>query len=414
MKKNTLILSLVLVLILCATACTGRAGLSDPASSGSQMPVSHTEGGISQDNPAGTMSAQMPASSRTVAGTLAYKGFTTGNIPDAIKNVYYGGGPNVLVTTADTLYLYDLSRDAVAAQTETTPSARTYRAEYYKPIQNGFVGLLLDLNRQGNGSGFQSGGSAPNVSCVFYDLELNKIQEINVLEALSDAMSEDDRRFGIHELSVIDVSDDGSKIVVGSMSSLYVYDIETKTGSQIIPASENMIPGAVRFASNSRIAFGGAYLPAGAPESIYSYGTVNTDGSDLKIHMPQGFRAGELPGVTDSFVLIGQDIRAASGQLLLHPTDGEARTIKLATSREGDMAYLSEDGTYFATAVNGEKLAIRIYEMETGSLLAETFIAEEDITLISRVPDVCILDSLRTAVVIYGQHVDTQIEVIQF
>lgn len=175
-----------------------------------------------------------------------------------------------------------------------------------------------------------------------------------------------------------------------------------------------MIPSDVRFADNFCIVFGGAYLPAGAPESIYSYGTVNTNGNDLKIHTPQDFHAGKLPGATDSFVLIGQDMRAASGQLLFHAADGEARTIKLATFREGDIAYLSENGAYFATAVVGEKLAIRIYDVATGGLLTETSISEQDVTLISRVPDVRILDNLRAAVVIYGQHVDTQIEVIPF
>lgn len=414
MKKHTLLLSLAFVLMLCAAGFSGCASSPDPASGGSQTPVSHAEAGISQDNPADSMSAQLPAASEAMAGTPAYQGFTTENIPGAIKNVYYGGGTNVLITTADSLYLYDLSQDAIAAQAQTASSERSYREEHYKPIQNGFVGLLLDLNRPGNESGLQSGGSAPNVTCVFYDAALNKIQEIHVLEALSGAMSEDDRRFGISELRVIDVSDDGSKIAVGGMSTLYVYDRETKTGSQIIPASENMMPSDVRFADNSRIVFGGAYLPVGAPESIYSYGTVNTNGSDLKIYIPQDFRAGELPGVTGSFALIGQDMRATSGQLLLHPADGEARTIKLATSGEGDIAYLSEDGTYFATAVVGEKLAIRIYDVATGSLLDETLIAEEDTTLISRMPDVRILDSLRTAVVIYGQHVDTRIKVIQF
>lgn len=413
MKKHILILSLALVLMLCA-ACTGRAGLPNPESSGSQTPVSHAEAGVSRDHSAESMGTQMPASSAAAAGAPAYQGFTAGNIPGTIKNVYYGGGTNVLVTTPGTLYLYDLSQDAITAQTETTPSERSYRAEHYKPIQNGFVSLLLDLNRPGDGDGLQSGGSAPNVTCVFYDSQLNKIQEINVLEALHGAMSEDDRRIGINELRVIDVSDDGSKIAVGSMSALYVYNTETKTGNQIIPASENMIPSDVRFAGNSRIAFGGAYLPVGASESTYSYGTVNTDGSGLAIHVPHDFRAGELPGATDSFVLIGQDMRAVSGQLLLHPAGGEARTIKLATSREGDMAYLSEDGAYFATAAGGEQLVIRIYEMQTGSLLAETSIAEEDATLISRMPDVRILDSLRAAVVIYGQHVDTRIKVIQF
>lgn len=413
MKKHILILSLALVLMLCA-ACAGRASLPNPESSGSQTPVSHVEAGLSQDYSADNMVAQVPADSGTAAGTPAYQGFSTGNIPGAIKNVYYGGGANVLVTTADTLYLYDLSQDAIAAQTKTTPSERSYRAEHYKPIQNGFVGLLLDLNRQGNADGLQSGGSAPNVTCIFYNFELNKIQEINVLEALNGAMSEEDRRFGINELRVIDVSEDGSKIAVGGMSALYMYDRETKTGSQIIPASENMIPSDVRFAGNSRIAFGGAYLPVGAPKSTYSYGTVNTDGSDLKIHMPKDFRAGELPGATDSFVLIGQDMRAVSGQLLLHPSDDEARTITLATSREGDMAYLSEDGAYFATTEGGEQLVIRIYDVATSRLLAETTIAEEDATLISRMPDVRILDRLRTAVVVYGQHVDTRIKVIQF
>lgn len=168
------------------------------------------------------------------------------------------------------------------------------------------------------------------------------------------------------------------------------------------------------FAGNSRIAFGGAYLPSGAPESTYSYGTVNTDGSNLEIHIPQGFHAGELTGATESFVLIGQDMRAASGQLLLHPFGENEKTIKLSTAREGDMSYFSENGEYFATSVNGEMLTVRIYEMATGSLLAETSISPEDKALISRVPDVRILEGLRTAIVIYGQHVDTQIETIQF
>ena len=134
----------------------------------------------------------------------------------------------------------------------------------------------------------------------------------------------------------------------------------------------------------------------------------------LQIHTPENFRAGELPGARDSFVLVGQDMRAVSGQLLIHPAVGAARTIKLATAREGDMAYLSGGGKYFATSVNGDKLAVRIYEMESGSLVTEAFIAEDDVTLISRVPDVRIIDSLRTAIIIYGQHVNTRIKVVQF
>lgn len=193
MKKHTSIFSLAFVLMLCAAGFTGCSSSPDSASSGSQMPVSHVAAGISQDNPAVSMSAQLPAVSGAMAGTPVFQGFTTGNIPGTIKNVYYGGGTNVLITTADSLYLYDLSQDVIAVQTQTAPSERSYREEHYKPIQNGFVVLLLDLNRPGNGSGFQSGGSAPNVTCVFYDAALNKIQEINVLEALSDAMSEDDR-----------------------------------------------------------------------------------------------------------------------------------------------------------------------------------------------------------------------------
>ena len=410
MKKRISILSLILSLMLVFTACTGPTALPDSSTDSSPVPEFQTAAA----EPEVSMSTLTPMVSKTTAGSLSFKGFTTGNIPGDIKNVYNGGGSNVLVTTSNTLYLYDLSQDAVTAKTETGTSSRTYREEHYKPVRNGFVGLLLDLNRPGSESGLLEGSSVPDVTCIFYDLQLNKIREIKVLEVLAGVMSEADKSFGVQELRIIDVSDDGSRIAAGSLSALYLYDIETGTARQIVPESKNMIPNDVRFAGNSRVAFGGAYLPAGASESTYSYGTVNIDGSNLQIHTPENFRAGELPGVRDSFVLVGQDMRAVSGQLLIHPADGAARTIKLATAREGDMAYLSDGGKYFATSVNGDKLAVRIYEMESGSLVTEAFIAEDDVTLISRVPDVRILDSLRTAIIIYGQHVNTRIKVVQF
>lgn len=420
MKNRIFIFLLLLALMLFSTACTGSTDLSNPAQESSQMSPAYTEADNYQEEssmesePEIGRSSPAAEASGAAASAPAYKGFRLNNLSGKVKNVYYGGGPKVLVTTSNTLYLYDLSQDAIAAEAEIIPGERSYRNEHYKPIKNGFVGILLDLNRPDAGGALQGGERAPNVTCVFYDLQLNRTAEINVLDALAAVMSEDDQRFGIQELRVVDVSDDGSKIAVGSISSLYLYDIENKTGQQIVPESKNMIPGDVCFAGNSRIAFGGAYLPSGAPESAYSYGSVNTDGSGLQIHVPQDFRAGELPGATGSFVLIGQDMRAASGQLLLHPFGEKEKTIMLSTAKEGDMAYLSEDGTYFATSVNGEKLTVRIYEVATGSLLAEASISAEDEALISRVPDVRILDSLRTAIVIYGQHVDTRIEIIPF
>lgn len=402
MKNQISIFPLALVLMFLLSACTGSANMPNYSSSGV-----HTLGVQNNSGTESSESSYTPVSSNTSDKELTYKGFTPSNIPGKVKNIYYGGGSNVLVTTSTNLYLYDLSKDAVVAETEIAPNERSYRNEYYKPIQNGFVGFLLDLNVTG------VKGGVPNVTCVFYDLQLNKIQEINILDSLVGVMNKDERNLGIQDL-IIDVSNDGSKIAVSSIASLYVYDIETRTGHQIITESQGMMVDNVYFVNNSLIAFGGSYLPDGAAKSSYSYGTVNTDGHNLQIYIPQGFRAGELFGVNDSLLLIGQDMRNVSGEALIHSIGGEAQNVKLSSAREGDMLHISDGGTYFAASVNGEKLTIRIYDMENISLVSEVSIGADDISLISRVPRVLIIDNLHVAIVIYGQHIDTQIKIIQF
>lgn len=404
MKNQISIFSLALVLMFLLSACTSSANMPNYVSSCSQTtPAQDTLDTQNNSKSANSESTHMSAPSNTAGKELTYKGFTPSNIPGKIKNIYYGGGPNVLVTTSTNLYLYDLSQDAIVAETEVAPNERSYRDEHYKPIQNGFVGLLLERNRK---------GELPNVTCVFYDSQLNRIQEINMLDTLVGATNKDEWSVGIQDL-IIDVSNDGSKIAVSSIASLYVYDIDTRTGCQVINESQGMMVDDICFVDNSLIAFGGSYLPEGAVESSYSYGTVNTDGRNLQIYTPQGFRAGELFGANDSLLLVGQDMRATSGQALIHAVGKEARTVKLTSPKEGDMLHTSEGGAYFATSVNGEKLTIRIYDIENINLVSETSIDADDI-LISRVPHVLIIDDLHTAIVIYGQHVDTQIKMIQF
>ena len=125
MKKRISILSLILSLMLVFTACTGPTALPD--SSADSSPESESQTAAAE--PEVSMSTLTPMVSKTTAGSLSFKGFTTGNIPGDIKNVYDGGGSNVLVTTSNTLYLYDLSQDAVTAKTETGTNSRTYREE---------------------------------------------------------------------------------------------------------------------------------------------------------------------------------------------------------------------------------------------------------------------------------------------
>ena len=79
--------------------------------------------------------------------------------------------------------------------------------------------------------------------------------------------------------------------------------------------------------------------------------------------------------------------------------------------------YSSEQGTYAATAVLGESLIIRIYEVSSGSLIHTEEIENPDKTYFYRIPQIYLFDNSKTALVLLGggiQKLDTLVSTFTF
>ena len=89
-----------------------------------------------------------------------------------------------------------------------------------------------------------------------------------------------------------------------------------------------------------------------------------------------------------------------------------------SASGEGkDGVYGSEQGNYVATAVLGSSLTVRVYDVDSGKLVATEVIENSDPTYFYRIPRIYLLDGAKTAVVVLGgsiDELDTLVSVFEF
>lgn len=326
--------------------------------------------------------------------------FDTGSFQGKVKQASYGGGSNILVQT-DRLCLYDTASGSVI-------SAVDYPLDHHSRIQ-AIDGGFAAMGRQASGgsTGDMTADNGGGFLCILYDRELKETERID----LNKIISSDDFILGE---SGIAISPDGTKLAVAGVNALYVYDTGSRTTSTLLDFSNQvqsngfnlvMLSEIAFVSGSSRLAFLASSIPDGREKSIYTYGTIALDGSDLRNFSREGYTVGESLLARKDMLVLPEDFTKAEGQLLIHTVStGNETVYPLTVSGEGkDGVYLSGQGEYFATAkLEESSVTVRIYECGSGKLLREETVSDANSLYFARIPSILLLDQSRTCIVLLG------------
>ena len=255
-----------------------------------------------------------------------------------------------------------------------------------------------------------------------YDNLLSPNKEIAVNELLPGD-------FVVSETGVT-ASADGKKLAVAAMRGLYLYDLDSGNLTTLLDLTQNagtssigiaMIHGLAFAQNNSQIVFYGSgnSIPAIEGEDSFSiYGSIAVDGSNLKLTKPSAYEIEEMQSRV-SRLFFPQTFTQANGTLLwLDRTAGGANTLSFSTSGEGkNGVYSSEQGKYVATAVLDGSLTVRVYDVDSGELIATEVVENDNSTYFNRIPKIYLLDEAKTAVVLLGgsiNELDTLVSTFTF
>ena len=385
--KKTFCITLALLFTLALSAC-GKADLPAPAVSGStpsDTPV------VSVPTPGG-QPGQSPSSCTFDPALFGGK----------LQSCAYAGNGTLFVL-ADKLYLYDTGTSSVLATAEAP--LRDFEAQ---AIDGGYV-----LSGMGDGG----------MMAYIYDSSLSLKKEIAVNELLAGD-------FVVSETGGVAASTDGKKLAFSAMGGLYLYDLESGSLTTLLNVAQNagtasisvsMLNGVAFAQDNSQIVFFGSgnSIPAVDGEDGFSiYGSVSVDGSGLKLTKLSNYDIEEIQSSV-SRLFFPQTFTQANGTLLwIDRATGNANTLSFSASGEGkDGVYGSEQGNYIATAVLGDVLTVRVYDVASGELVATKVIENSDPTYFYRVPRIYLLDGAKTAVVVLGgsiSEIDTLVSTFTF
>ena len=386
--KKTFCITISLLLILALSACNRTDSPSGTPGASSNTPV------ISL--PA---SDSLPEQNDPQAGTSCT--FDPTLFAGKLQSCAYVGNGTLFVL-ADKLYLYDTATASVLATTET-------------PLREFNVQII-------DGGYILSGMGDDGMMAYIYDNLLLPNKEIAVNELLPGD-------FVVSETGVT-ASADGKKLAVAAMRGLYLYDLDSGNLTTLLDLTQNagtssigiaMIHGLAFAQNNSQIVFYGSgnSIPAIDGEDSFSiYGSIAVDGSNLKLTKPSAYEIEEMQSRV-SRLFFPQTFTQANGTLLwLDRTAGGANTLSFSTSGEGkNGVYSSEQGKYVATAVLDGSLTVRVYDVDSGELIATEVVENANSTYFNRIPKIYLLDEAKTAVVLLGgsiNELDTLVSTFTF
>lgn len=114
----------------------------------------------------------------------------------------------------------------------------------------------------------------------------------------------------------------------------------------------------------------------------------------------------------------GDFVKNTASLKWLDSKTGQENQFAFSSDDEGcEGVYSSEQGTYAATAVLGESLIIRIYEVSSGSLIHKEELENPDKTYFYRIPQIYLFDNSKTALVLPGggiQELETLVATFTF
>ena len=236
-------------------------------------------------------------------------------------------------------------------------------------------------------TGFSSNGA----TACFYNENLSLTKEIVTMDLLGEDL--------VTMESGIAISSDGKKLALAGMNVLYVYDLENENIERLLVHGDRFADNSMEIVTfnsvtflceNTQIAYcgRGRSISDTADDELFPIcGTVAVNGDHLNIARPSDY-------VIDTNDIQNRVNRIFMPQEISEPGDFVKNTASLKwldskTGQENQFAfssgdegcegvYSSEQGTYAATAVLGESLIIRIYEVSSGSLIHKEEIENPD------------------------------------
>ena len=264
-----------------------------------------------------------------------------------------------------------------------------------------------------------SGIGDDGMMAYVYDDSLSLTRAIALNELLTDD-------FVVNEAGVA-VSTDGKKLAIASHRGVYLYDLESESLTTLLDSEAStsdirspMLHGLSFVQDNSRLAFygNGLSVPAIEGENAFPiYGSVAADGSDLRLARSSAEDKEEIQRRGSR--LFFTQVFTTNGTLFwLDGKTNRENALSYSTSDEGDDGvYSSEQGSYVATAVLADNLTVRVYDADSGEVIATEVIENPDSTYFTRIPRIYLLEGAKTAVVLLGSsisEIDTLVSTFTF
>lgn len=390
MKKKMMLVLAAALLLLTVTACSNNDDTNIPASNEDNAPnILISENGTQSSETSdftGTSDVENPTDADPIPAVTGEAMFDPAAFSRKILGCSYAGDNNVIVF-ADELHLYDTQLGKVTASTEVS-----MRDIVVQPFNDGY--LIIGLGDDG-------------VNAYLCSADFSKKEDLKLYGLLSEDF--------ILSPYGVDISEDGKMLVIAGFRGLYLYDVKSGKLSTLLAVDDNAKSNNMKISTIEQLCFInrdtelafvglGRQLPAtNSTDDQHIYGTISIDGGRLTITKPASYTVAELL-VGGDMLMMPQGFDRNNGTLLVMDTrTGKETFVPFSTSAEGsDGIYCSEQGNYFATAVLGSDLTIRIYETKTGNLVHTETITHSDSVYFNRIPRVTILDDPKYCIVLLG------------
>lgn len=342
-----------------------------------------------------------------------FTGFDKQLFEGKIRDVNYGND-NFILVRSDNLYLYDSVNSNVIANENIDMFSDIKICRY----NDGYA--LFGMVSQSSNSSSLNETNENECLCIIYDNKLVERERLSISEKIPNDV--------IVNLSAVAISTDSRLIAWSTLEGIYEYNIESEDLLQVYQYNSDkvrnkLILGNVEFLSfvenNKKLAFLGNSFPISNKDnadSILTYGTMDVDGKNVKNKGDSSYVADEIIAYND-FMYLPANFKKANGTLLYYTFKTEAeKFFKFKEKSEGkDGIFGSDNGDYFATAILGDDLVIRIYEKASGELIKEHTISGLDEIYYYRMPQVLMLENSRTCIVLLGRNqVDIETEIVTF
>ncbi len=265
----------------------------------------------------------------------------------------FGAGDGKIFVKSDKLYIFDVYNQKIVAE---TPLNGFVPPESYSVTENGYCVTGSEIR-----------DSQRYLKAVYYDKELNLIQQLDLNELTSKAPR------------MAAITKSGQKIAYATEQEIVLYDLNTGTMQSLLNLSAENIATLIDikfFDNDNKLAFMGTnFAENGIDQPVFGYVPVTGSGTVTeKAGLPQL----QNMAVSDDCVAFSEGIYPVGtgepvGQvIIIDSSTGQIRRHNLLEKSEGSNIFLSDKGNYFMSCQNkGGKIIFRVYDSKTGEMIQE-------------------------------------------